>query len=124
MKGEDLECWGDPNYSKDMIHVRDVSQMFFKAILADRDHGFYNCGTGNPVRLEDQLKAIIKVFSPADNPSKIVYRPEKPSGGGLLMNVDNAKEELGYEPEVDVVGLFEDYKNEMQLDRFLELRGK
>lgn len=124
MKGEDLECWGDPNYSKDMIHVRDVSQMFFKAILADRDHGLYNCGTGIPVRLEDQLKAIIKVFSPVDNPSKIVYRPEKPSGGGLLMNVDNAKEELGYEPEVDVVGLFEDYKNEMKIDRFLELRGK
>ena len=40
------------------------------------------------------------------------------------MNVDNAKEELGYEPEVDVVALFEDYKNEMKIDRFLELRGK
>lgn len=25
--------------------------------------------------------------------------------------------------EVDVVGLFEDYKDEMQIDRFLELRG-
>lgn len=124
INGEDLECWGDPNYSKDMVHVRDVSQMFFKAVLADRDKGFYNCGTGIPVRLEDQLKAIIKVFSPADNPSKIIYCPDKPSGGGLLMNVDNAKEELGYKPEIDVVALFQDYQKEMELDRFVELRGK
>ena len=36
----------------------------------------------------------------------------------------NAKEELGYEPVYDVHKLFENYKEEMALDRFLELRGK
>jgi UDP-glucose 4-epimerase len=40
------------------------------------------------------------------------------------MNVDNAKEELGYEPKYDVVALFEDYKKEMEIDRFAELRMK
>ena len=32
--------------------------------------------------------------------------------------------ELGYEPKYDVVKLFENFKEEMKVDRILELRGK
>ena len=122
MKGEPIELWGDPNYSKDMVHVYDCSQMICKAVLANREHGIYNVGTGVPVTLQQQIEAIIKVFSPKDHPSQIVYLPEKPCGGGFLMDVQNAKEELGYEPKYDVVALFENYKEEMKIDRFKELR--
>ena len=38
------------------------------------------------------------------------------------MDVENAKKELGYEPVYDVVKLFEDYKEEEKINRFLELR--
>lgn len=123
-KGEPIELWGDPNYSKDMVHVYDCAQMLCKAIEVDRDSGLYNVGTGIPVTLQQQIETIIKVFSPKDHPSTIVYRPEKPCGGGFLMNVDNAKEELGYEPKYDVQALFEDYKEEMRIDRFKDLRMK
>ena len=123
MNSEEVECWGDPNYAKDMVHVYDVSQMFCKAILVDRNNGFYNCGTGVPVTLQEQMDAIIKVFSPIEKPSKIKYLLDKVAGGGVLMNVDNAKEELGYEPKYDVVALFEDFKKEMEIDRFGELRN-
>ena len=122
IKGEPIELWGDPNYSKDMVHVYDCAQMLCKAVEANREEGFYNVGTGIPVTLQQQIEAIIKVFSPQDNPSKIVYCPDKPCGGGFLMNVDNAKTELGYEPKYDVVALFENYKEEMAVDRFKELR--
>lgn len=122
IKGEPIELWGDPNYSKDMVHVYDCAQMLCKAVEANREEGFYNVGTGVPVTLQQQIEAIIKVFSPQDNPSKIVYCPDKPCGGGFLMNVDNAKAELGYEPKYDVVALFENYKEEMAVDRFKELR--
>lgn len=40
------------------------------------------------------------------------------------MDVSNAKEELGYEPLYDCKKLFEDYKKEMNLNRFDELRKK
>lgn len=119
---EPIELWGDPNYAKDMVHVYDFSQMLCKAIEVNRDHGFYNIGTGIPVTLKEQIESIIKVFSPKDNPSKIIYRPEKSSGGGFLMDVTNAKEELGYEPKYDCLKLFEDYKEEMEINRFIELR--
>lgn len=122
MKGEPLTIWGDPNYAKDMVHVYDFSQMLCKAVLVDRTDGFYNIGTGIPVTLTEQCQAIIDVFSPKDNPSTIEYIPSKASGGGFLMDITNAKKELGYEPVYDVHRLFENYKAEMQLDRFMELR--
>ena len=124
MDGSPIEIWGDPHYAKDMVHVYDFSQMLCKAAEVDREMGFYNVGTGIPVTIEEQIRTIIDVFSPKDHPSQIVYRPEKVCGGGFLMNIDNAKHELGYEPQYDCRKLFEDYKYEMSLNRFAELRLK
>lgn len=124
MRGEPIELWGDPNYAKDMVHVYDCAQMLCKAVEVDRNNGFYNVGTGVPVTLKEQIETIIKVFSPHNNPSPIVYRPDKPCGGGFLMDVQNAKDELGYEPQYDCEALFNDYKKEMEIDRFKELRGE
>lgn len=121
-KGEPIELWGDPLYSKDMVYVDDCAQMLCKAVDVKREYGWYNVGTGVPVTMEQQIKTIIDVFSPASNPSEIVFRPEMKSGGGVLMNIENAKSELGYEPKYDVKALFEEYKSEMAIDRFKELR--
>lgn len=125
IKGENLTIWGDKNYAKDMVHVYDCAQMLCKACLVDREEGTYNVSTGIPVTLEEQCKAIIDVFSPKDHPSKIDYiEPDRKSGGGFLMDIKNAKEELGYQPVYDVHKLFENYKEEMAIERFLELRGR
>lgn len=124
MQSKPLEVWGNPKYSKDMVYVADCSQMLCKAILANRNEGFYNVGTGIPVTIEEQVKTIVEVFSPKNNPSKIIYRPEKPVGGGFLMDIQNAIDELGYKPEYDCKKLFEAYKKEMELNRFKELLEK
>ena len=42
----------------------------------------------------------------------------------LNSDVENAKKELGYEPKYDCLKLFEDYKKEMEIKRFKELRGE
>lgn len=123
-RGETLEIWGNPQYSTDMVHVYDFSQELCKAIEVNRDYGFYNIGTGKPVTLEEKIKAIIEVFSPKDNPSKIVYCPEKTNSGGFSLDITNAKEELGYEPKYGIKELLEDYKEEMKINRFKELRGE
>lgn len=127
IQGKPLRIWGDPEYAKDMVHVYDFSQMLCKAALVNRNEGFYNIGTGIPVTLVEQCQAIIDVFSPKDNPSTIEYvdsEKGRKTGGGFLMDISNAKEDLGYEPVYDVHRLFEDYKKEMALERFLELRGR
>ena len=122
--GNPVELWGNPNYKKDMVHVYDCAQMLCKAVEVDREEGFYNVGTGNVITFKEQIETIIEVFSPKDNPSQIVYRPEKKTGGGFILDVENAKKELGYEPVYDCKKLFEDYKKEMEIDRFKELRDK
>jgi UDP-glucose 4-epimerase len=123
INSEPLAIWGDPNYAKEMVHVYDFAQMLCKACMVDRNTGLYNVGTGVPVTLEEQIRTIVDVFSPKGNPSPISYAPEKTSGGGCLMNIDNAKKELGYVPQYDVRKLFENFKKEMEYNRFLELRS-
>ncbi|MEG1865344.1 MAG: NAD(P)-dependent oxidoreductase [Bacteroides sp.] len=123
-KGESLEIWGDANYSKDMVHVYDFSQMLCKAVEANRKSGFYNVGTGTPVSLEEQIRTIVEVFSPKSHPSPIIYCPEKFSGGGFLMDIKNAKDELGYIPQYTCKLLFENFKEEMKIQRFADLRLK
>ena len=120
--GEDLELWGDPNYSTDMVHVYDCSQMFCKAIESELNGGFYNVGTGIPVTLQHKFEAIIEIFSPAEKKSRIIYKPEKENSGGFVMNIEKAKRELGYKPVYTIEKLLEDYKKEMQINRFIELR--
>lgn len=124
MEGKPLDIWGDPSYSKDMLHVYDLSQMFCRAIEVEGlEKGFYNCGTGVPVTQVEQMEAIRDVFCPADAQSEIIVLEDKVAGGGLLMDVQNAKDELGYEPAYDCHKLFEDFREEMAACRFDELRG-
>lgn len=122
MRSDVIEIWGDPTYSKDMVYVDDFSQMICKSVEVNRNEGFYNVGTGVPISLSEQVQTIIDTFSPHEKPSKIVYMPERISGGGFLMDISNAKTELGYEPVFSCKDLFSSFKNEMLLNRFQELR--
>jgi len=121
--GEPIELWGDPNKAKDVVYVRDFCQMFCKAIIADRKCGFYNVGTGTAVPLKEQIEGIIEVFSPKGKKSKIIFCPEKPDSREFIMDISNAREELGYEPKYYYMDYLKDFKIEMELNRFAELRN-
>lgn len=121
INSEPIEIWGDPNVGKDMVYVKDFNQMFVKAIDSDLPKGFYNVAAGKATTLEEQIKGVIEVFSPKDNPSKIVYRPEKPSQNSYLYDIENARQELGYEPKYSYIEMLEDMKKEMEGNRFEHL---
>ena len=106
IKGEDIELWGNPDLGKDVIYVKDLCQMIFKSLFANVDKGIYNAGTGIKTSMKEQIEGMIKVFSPKDKPSKIIPKPKK---------------ELGYEPKYDYISYLEDYKKEMELNRFVKL---
>jgi len=120
INGEDIEMWGNPNLGKDVIYVKDLCQMIFKSLFVDRDTGIYNAGTGVKTTMREQIEGIIKVFSPKDKPSKIIECPEKKDCDDFVMDIQNIKDELGYEPEYDYIGYLEDYKKEMKLNRFVK----
>ena len=56
---------------------------------------------------------MIEVFSPKDNPSKIIECPEKKDCDDFVMDISNIKEDLEYEPEYDYISYLKDYKKEM-----------
>lgn len=117
IEGLDIELWGDPEKGKDFIYIKDFCQIIMKSILADIDGGEYNVGSGVITTMKEQIEGIIKVFSP-DMKSKIIYCPEKKSCNSLLLDISKTKLELGYEPKYDYISYLNDYKKEMNSNRF------
>lgn len=117
MKGEPIECWGNPKAGKDIVYVKDLCGMIFASLFVDRESGMYNVGTGVKTTMEDQIKGFIEVFSPKDHPSEIVYRPDKPDCDQFVMDISNIKKELGYKPKYDYISYLKDYKMEMEKDQ-------
>lgn len=120
-RGEPLEIWGDPTRAKDVVYVKDLCQMFAKAIVCDAQGGIFNVGTGVGVTTEEQIRGIAKVFCPAGCESEISYHPEKPSGPSYIMDVSNARDVLGYRPLFGYLDYLEDFKREQELNRFADL---
>lgn len=115
--GKTIEVWGDPSRLKDMTYVKDVCQIFYKACFTDRDYGFYNVGTGVGISLLDQIKGIIEVFS-ENSKSSICLRPDKQNAPQYIMDITEAREELGYEPAYSYLDMLRDMKRERELARY------
>ena len=117
MAGEPLELWGDPNKGIDLVYVKDLCRLVECTLRCDQQSGRYNAGSGKLTTMEEYLRGIIRVFSPADKPSELVYRPEKPDCANFMMDITNCREDLGYEPQYDCLAFLEDYKREMEKDQ-------
>ncbi len=114
-KGETLEVWGDPYRKKDMIYIKDLCQMMFKALFVnDKVSGYYNAGTGIGTTLIDQIKGIAEVFNPEDKKSEIVMCPEKTNAPQYIMDITEAVNELGYTPKYSYIEMLKDMKLEME----------
>lgn len=118
IKGENIEVWGNPNRLKDMVYVKDFCQMLFKACFVERDFGYYNVGTGVGTTLLDQVRGMVEVFGEEGHRSRIVMRPDMPDAPQYIMDIENAKVELGYSPQYLYKDMLYDMKKEMELNRF------
>ena len=116
-KGEPIEVWGDPARLKDMVYVKDFCQMLYKACFVDRSFGYYNVGSGIGTSLLDQIKGMIEVFGEYKK-SEIIFRKDKPNAPQYIMDISNARSELGYEPQFCYIDMLKDMKYESRLNRF------
>lgn len=114
-EGKDIELWGDPHITRDIIYVKDVARAFELALDSDKTYGLYNMTSGTSLDLEDQARAVIEVFG-ADKGSKIVYRPEKQNNTpSFLYSMKKAKRDFGFVPEyTDYYSMMLDYKKELE----------
>jgi len=122
-KGEDIEVWGDPTRSKEMVYVKDVAQLIAQCI-EDKDHGgIYNVGSLYQVTLEEQIDGIIEVFT-EEKKSKKVYRPDKQDALFNHLDISKTINELGYAPKYNYMDWLRDFKEEEKRERFEQLWGR
>lgn len=114
-QGKDIEIWGDPDISRDIIYVKDVARAYVMAMESEKTYGLYNMTSQTSLTLIDQAKAVIEVFG-KDKGSKIVLRPEKKNNTpSFLFSMEKAKRDFSFVPEyTDFKSMMEDYKREME----------
>lgn len=59
-QGKDIEIWGDPHISRDIIYVKDVAEAFLKAIESRQDLRALQHDLGTELELEDQVKQLLR----------------------------------------------------------------
>lgn len=116
-KSEDIEIWGEHTTVRDMIYIKDVINVIIKAIQSKSAHGLYNIGSGKGISIEDEAKSIIKAFSPSNNPSKLIYRPdiEEVRKKSTIFDNSKARKEFGWKPIYNYYEAMVDYKKEMEI---------
>lgn len=117
--GEDIEIWGDPTISRDIIYVKDVARAFELALKSDRTQGLYNMTSGTEITLEEQVRTVIEVFG-KDKGSNVVYCPDKPNNTpSFLFDMTKAKRDFGFCPEyMSYKDMMIDYKKELESGRW------
>jgi len=123
LKGEPIEVWGEHKIVRDLVYIKDVVRGISSALKSENAVGLYNIGTGKGLTIEDEARAIIKVFSPPDNPSPILYRPDIPEleKRSYIFDITKARNELGYSPKYSYEDALKDYRKEMESGRFRHL---
>lgn len=72
--GQDIEVWGDPTRSKEMLYVKDLTQLIQNCIESSLQGGIYNVGSSKQISLEEQIDGIIDVFTEGKNQIKCIFR--------------------------------------------------
>ena len=116
-KGEDIEIWGDPNRSKEMLYVKDLARLVEQCVESPLEGGIYNVGSLKQVTLTEQIDGIIEVFSNGKK-SKKILRPDKPNALFNHLDISKTVKELGYKPKFTYIDWLKDFKEEMKENRF------
>lgn len=116
MKAKDIEIWGDPNKSKDIVYIKDFISIVESAIASEHAQGVYNVGSGIATTLKEQILGIIDVFSVGDKRSKVIYRPDKKSQTSYLYDITRTEQELNYKVKFPYIEMLRDMKKEMSAE--------
>lgn len=124
-KGENLTIWGDPTKKRDIVYVKDCTQIIEKCISSPlAESGTYNVGTGIGTSMEDQVRGIAKVFCPEGKSIEILYDKTKPDSSEYIFDISKTIEKLGYTPQYKYIDYLLDFKKEYESKRFKKIWGE
>ncbi|MEL3899249.1 MAG: NAD(P)-dependent oxidoreductase [Treponema phagedenis] len=114
-----IEIWGNHESKRDIVYVKDLTQMIRKAIEKNIDKAVYNVSNGKAISLREQVEDIIDVFSPKNNKSKIIYRPDIDIPEiSYHYDIENAIKDLGYKPQYFHKEMLRDIKKIMNTSKY------
>lgn len=118
MAGTPITIYGDKEVKRDVVSVKDVVSAFIAAASSPHAIGLYNISSGVAYSLEEQVEAIIDVFSAPDNRSLINYdRSRANNSRSYLLDISKAERDFSYNPRfADFHHLMEDYKRDLDSD--------
>lgn len=109
VNGSPIPIYGKGIGGRDLIYVKDVTRALVAGL--DKDvNGIYNIGSGQITTNMEIAEAFCKVFK---NEGGIELYPEKEEWGTTkCLNVEKAKQELGFGADYDLFRIVEDIKRE------------
>lgn len=122
-KGESICIYGDPTRVKEMVYIKDFTQVVVNAVKSDLSGGFYNIGSPTRVSLDEMIHGIVEVFSPENKKSIISYDATKPDTLQSMLDWSKTEKELNYKPQYSYIKMLEDFKQEMETEPLKKLWG-
>ena len=110
LRGEDIVLLGKGTRKQTFVHVTDIAQAIYKAIISPEAQGVYNLASHN---LVSNLKLAELCVSLTDSASKIVFSgTEDPADDyNWDVSLDKIKKDTGYEPKVGIEEMIVELKN-------------
>lgn len=123
VRGEKISIYGDPHRVKEMVYIKDFTQVVVNAAKSKLAGGFYNIGSPHRVSLEEMIRGIVEVFSPEGNKSEVDYAPDMPDTLQSMLDWSKTQRDLDYHPRYDYLTMLRDFKQEMQDEPMAQLWG-
>ena len=120
--GKPIEIWGDKDNLKELLYIDDFTDAVIASIETTAS-GVFNLPGYKPYTLEEQIKSLINIFSPAPETHTIIYCPDKSSTPENLLKLGGAKDLLKWEPKVHWEEACLRIKNEIKENRFEKIWG-
>ncbi len=113
MSKRPIVIFGDGSRTQDFLSCEDAATAILLS-FQKQAKGVYNVGTGTSVSMKELAQAVNEVFTAGATP--IVFEPEKAdSDPGLKLDINKARQELNFEPRIDLASGLRQLKQELTL---------
>ena len=101
VKNETIVLWGKGNREQTYIHVYDIAQAIYKAIISPRAQGMYILSSYNRLSNYDLAKKCIEL---TNSSSEIIFNGQKDELDDVVWDVvlDKIKRDMDYEPAISI----------------------
>lgn len=117
LAGKEIVIEGTGEYIFDVVYIEDCIEVIESA-LNTSNTGIYNVGSGDPVSLNQIVKAIDNyVYSITKKHTPVRYTDSKDNKTGYVMSLEKSKRLLGYQPKYKGIEVVQQVLNDYNENR-------